>query len=104
MKYVIIFLEGKQFLIPLGKSQIFRLKDQLNLNKGDFLFLNKLLAIRKKSHLSMGKPFVINGGIFAIFLKKLKGPKLIILKTRPKKNYTKRKGYREIYHQFFIQN
>lgn len=101
MKYSIIFLTGKQFLISSGKYQTFDLIH--NLKIGDLIFINKILLIRKDSFLSIGRSILNNIFISAFFIKNIKGPKIIVLKNRPKKNYTKKQGYRHLYSHFFIE-
>jgi large subunit ribosomal protein L21 len=104
MKYAIIFTTGKQFLIFPEKYQIFNSILKLNFNIGDYIFFNKIIFIRKKKNFSIGNPFLNNVYIMSLYIKKIKGPKILILKNKPKKNYTKIKGYRPLYNSIIIKS
>jgi large subunit ribosomal protein L21 len=102
MKYVITYILSKQILITPGKYLNINLVPKSNI--GDFIFLNKILLIRKNLRLLIGKPFVENITLFALILRQIKGPKLLVLRNRPKKNYCKKKGHRQLFSHIFIHN
>ena len=45
----------------------------------------------------IGKPFLTNSKISAKIIQQVKGPKITVLKTKPKKRYTRKKGHRQSY-------
>jgi len=92
MKYAIIQTAGKQFLLQPGQwYDVDLIKDG---NGGDYIFLNKVLFFRKMNQIKLGKPFLPNGQIPAQIIQQVKGPKIVVLKTKPKKKYTRTKGHR----------
>jgi len=102
MKYVITYILSKQILITPGKYLNINLIPKSTI--GDFIFLDKVLLIRKNLRIFIGKPFIKYATLFALILNQIKGPKLLILRNKPKKNYCKRKGHRQLYTNIFIHN
>ena len=101
MKYVIDQTSGKQILLKPGQwSDVDFIK---NSKPGDFVYLNKLLFFRKNNQVQIGKPFLEKSQISARILQsEIKGPKITVLKTKPKKKYTRTRGHRQSYTRIFI--
>jgi len=95
MKYAIAQSSGKQFLLTPGKWYDVDFID--NGNVGDFIYLNKILFFRKNNKIQLGRPFLLNSKIPAKIIQQVKGPKITVLKTKPKKNYTRTRGHRQLY-------
>jgi large subunit ribosomal protein L21 len=96
MKYSIIQFLGKQYIIQPGFWYDLPYLKSSNLN--DFIFINKILLLNINNYIQIGYPFLKNIFIIGkIIKKKVKNKKIIILKTKPKKNYTKKKGYNSIF-------
>jgi|TARA_B110000977_G_scaffold179284_1_gene237738 large subunit ribosomal protein L21 len=95
MKYAIAQTSGKQFLIKPGKW--YDVDFINNGNLGDFIYLNKILFFRNEDKVQIGKPFLINSQIPAKIIQQVKGKKITVLKTKPKKNYTRTRGHRQLY-------
>jgi large subunit ribosomal protein L21 len=95
MKYAIAQTSGKQFLLTPGKWYDVDFID--NGNVGDFIYLNKILFFRKNNKIQLGRPFLLNSKIPAKIIQQVKGPKITVLKTKPKKNYTRTRGHRQLY-------
>jgi large subunit ribosomal protein L21 len=95
MKYAIAQTSGKQFLLTPGKWYDVDFID--NGNVGDFIYLNKILFFRKNNKIQLGRPFLLNSKIPAKIIQQVKGPKITVLKTRPKKRYTRTRGHRQDY-------
>ena len=86
MKYVIAQTSGKQFLLKPGQWY-----------DVDFI-KNGSLFFRKNNQIQLGKPFLANSQISAkIIQEEVKGPKITVLKTKPKKKYTRTRGHRQSY-------
>ena len=83
MKYAIAQTSGKQFLLTPGKWYDVDFID--NGNVGDFIYLNKILFFRKNNKIQLGRPFLLNSKIPAKIIQQVKGPKITVLKTKPKK-------------------
>lgn len=99
--YSIVQASGKQFLFKPG--QWYDLDFMKNVKLGDFIYLNKILFFKKISKIQLGQPFLEKSQIIAQILQQVKGPKITVLKTKPKKNYTRTKGHRQSYTRISIQ-
>jgi large subunit ribosomal protein L21 len=95
MKYAIAQTSGKQFLFQPG--QWYDVDLIKNVNLGDFIYINKVLFFRKNNQIQLGKPFLGNSQIPAKIVQQVKGQKIIVLKTKPKKKYTRTRGHRQPY-------
>lgn len=95
MKYAIAQTSGKQFLIKPGEWYDV---DFISAGKlGDFISFNKILFFRNENKLQLGTPFLLNSQIPAKIIQQVKGKKITVLKTKPKKNYTRTRGHRQLY-------
>ncbi len=95
MKYVIAQLSGKQFFF---EENCWYDIDFIKRSKEESLLsISKLLLYKKDSEAQLGKPFLYKSFIAARILKDVKGKKLRVLKTKPKKKYTRTKGHRQNY-------
>lgn len=95
MKYAIAQTSGKQFLIKPGKWYDVDFIKKGNL--GDFIYLEKILLFRNNEKIQLGKPFLMKSQIPAKIIQQVKGPKITVLKTKPKKKYTRTRGHRQSY-------
>ena len=95
MKYAIAQTSGKQFLLKPGEwyDVDFIKKGKI----GDYFYLKKILFFRKENKIQLGKPFLLNSEIPAKILQEVKGKKITVLKTKPKKKYTRTRGHRQLY-------
>ena len=100
--YTIVQTSGKQFLFKPG--QWYDLDLIKNVNIGDFIYLHKILFFKKENKIQIGQPFLPNSQIIAKIIQEVKGNKITVLKTRPKKNYTRTRGHRQIYTRISIEN
>ena len=64
---------------------------------GAVITLNKILLFKKSLKIQLGKPFLSKSILSAKILQDVKGPKFTVLKTKPKKNYTRVQGHRQKY-------
>lgn len=95
MKYAIAQTSGKQFWVKPGQWYDVDLIKKGNL--GDFISLKKVLFFRKKNEIQLGKPFLGKTEIPAKIVQQVKGRKIVVLKTKPKKKYTRTRGHRQAY-------
>ena len=95
MKYAIAQTSGKQFLLKPGRW--YDVDFINNGGLGDFIYLNKILFFRKLQQIQLGKPFLIESQIPAQIIQQVKGKKITVLKTKPKKKYTRTQGHRQGY-------
>jgi large subunit ribosomal protein L21 len=76
-----------------------------NANVGDYISLNKILFFRNENQVQLGKPFLLNSQISAkVIQQEVKGDKITVLKTKPKKKYTRTRGHRQSYTRVMIEN
>jgi large subunit ribosomal protein L21 len=101
MKYAIAQTSGKQILVKPG--QWYDLDYMSEGNLGDVISLNKILFFRKENLVQLGKPF-LKSQIPATIIQQVKGPKITVLKTKPKKNYTRTRGHRQKYTRIKIDS
>jgi large subunit ribosomal protein L21 len=102
MKYAIAQTSGKQFLVKPGQwYDVDFIKDA---NIGDFIYLNKILFLRNNNQIQIGQPFLENSQIPAKIIQQVKGKKITVLKTKPKKKYTRTRGHRQAYTRVQIDN
>lgn len=102
MKYAIAQTSGKQILVKPG--QWYDLDYMSEGNLGDVISLNKILFFRKENLVQLGKPFLEKSQIPATIIQQVKGPKITVLKTKPKKNYTRTRGHRQKYTRIKIDS
>jgi large subunit ribosomal protein L21 len=102
MKYAIAQTSGKQFLLKPG--QWYDIDFIKNGNLGDFIYLNKVLFFRNDDKIQLGKPFLDESIIPAKIIQQVKGKKITVLKTKPKKKYTRTRGHRQAYTRVLIEN
>ena len=95
MEYAIVKTSGKQFF--LKPDQWYDLDFIYNGYAGDFLYLTKILLFRKKDQIQLGQPFLPTSKISAKILQQVKGTKMTVLKTKPKKKYTRTQGHKQLY-------
>ena len=95
MKYAIAQTSGKQFLLKPG--QWYDVDFIKNGNVGDYIYLNKILFFRNENKIQLGTPFLTNSQIPAKIIQQVKGEKITVLKTKPKKKYTRTRGHRQLY-------
>ena len=93
--YAIVQTSGKQFLL---KPERWYDVDYIQSgNVGDCVTLNKILLFKKKKQIQLGKPFLNESKIAATILGNVKGEKITVLKTKPKKKYTRTRGHRTLF-------
>lgn len=99
MEYVIIQICGKQYL--LKKNQYYNFENFKNFQNNQVVYCNKILLLKQKNlnqkidKVQIGLPLLSNLKIALKYIQKLKKKKLIVLKTKPKKKYTRIKGHKK---------
>ena len=93
--YAIAQTSGKQFLIKPGHWYDVDFIKTGDL--GDSIYLNKILFFRKENKIQVGKPFLVESQIPGKIIQQVKGKKLTVLKTKPKKKSTRTRGHRQNY-------
>lgn len=102
MNYVIIQVSGKQYIVKPGRWYNIDFLSNSAIN--DILFIQKILLIKSNNKIQIGKPFLTNAVLPVRIIAQPKGNKLNVLKTKPKKGYTRTLGHRSKYTRIFINN
>nr|YP_010152808.1 ribosomal protein L21 [Olisthodiscus luteus]YP_010152822.1 ribosomal protein L21 [Olisthodiscus luteus]QQW50469.1 ribosomal protein L21 [Olisthodiscus luteus]QQW50483.1 ribosomal protein L21 [Olisthodiscus luteus] len=93
MKYAIVEITGKQFLVDLNKY----IKVEMHLKKwspSNSILFNRVLCVNDNGTILLGKPYLKNVVIRTTTINYFKGRKSIIYKMKPKKKTRIKKGYR----------
>jgi large subunit ribosomal protein L21 len=102
MKYAIVQTSGKQFFLRADRWYDIDLIKKEKI--GELITLNKILLFKKNLQVQLGKPFLTQATISARIVQEVKGVKILVLKTKPKKHYTRSKGHRQKYSRIELIN
>lgn len=102
MNYIIIQVSGKQYIVNPGKW--YDIDFISNSTTNDILFIQKILLIKSNNKIQFGMPFLTNVILPARIVAQTTGKKLDVLKTKPKKGYTRTLGHRAKYTRIYINN
>ena len=103
MNYAIVQILGKQHIVQPNFWYDFSFIKNSKIQ--NFILFNKILLINNNNQIQIGYPFILNSCIFGKIIKvKSKIKKIIILKTKPKKNYRRIKGYRSFLTRILINS
>jgi large subunit ribosomal protein L21 len=100
MNYAIIQISGKQLIIK--QKEWYDINYLKNNKINTYLYLNKILFYKQDNKFQIGNPFLANTFISCKILQVLNGKKITILKTKPKKHYTRIQGYKSLYTRIYI--
>ena len=102
MKYAIVEISGRQFLIETGKFYDF---NRIPKKLGKEITLKRVLLLNDgEGKILIGKPYLKNVKIEGKILEHLRGKKTIVYKMRPKKKTRKKQGHRQELTRVFINN
>lgn len=92
--HAIIETGGKQYKVAEGDVVYI---EKLDLNAGDALKFDRVLAVLDGDKATFGAPVVEGASVDATIVKNGKGKKVRIFKYNSKKGYRKRQGHRQPY-------
>lgn len=98
--YAIIETGGKQYRVQEGDTLFV---EKLEVNPGETVEFDKVLALSKEGQLSVGTPVVNGAKVSATVVENGKGPKIIVFKYKAKKDYRKKQGHRQPYTKIKIE-
>lgn len=98
----IVQISGKQLFIKTGQWYDIDFINKVLVN--DYISINNILFINRYSKMQIGTPVLKNIKLFAKVIQQIKSNKITILKTKPKKNYTRKYGHRKILTRILIEN
>ncbi|WP_270164634.1 50S ribosomal protein L21 [Paenibacillus sp. SYP-B4298] len=92
--YAIIETGGKQYKVQEGDVLYI---EKLELNEGDSVTFDRVLAVSKGEGLVTGTPVVAGASVTATVDKHGRGQKIVVYKYKAKKNYRRKQGHRQPY-------
>ena len=90
--YAIAETSGQQFWFEVGKYYDI---DRLNAKEKDKITIDKILLIKDKDNVSIGKPYIKNAKIELEVISHRRDKKIIVYKMRPKKKTRRKMGHRQ---------
>lgn len=99
--YAIIETGGKQYRVAPGDT--IRV-EKLNVEAGDTVTLDKVLAVSKEGGLAVGAPYVEGAKVVAKVAGQGKAKKIFVFKYKNKVNYRRRQGHRQPFTQLVIES
>ena len=90
--YAIAETSGKQFWFEVDKYYDI---DRLNAKEKDKITIDKILLIKNKENVSIGKPYIKNAKIELEVVSHKRDKKIIVYKMRPKKKTRRKMGHRQ---------
>ncbi len=98
--YAVIETGGKQYKVSEGD---FIFVEKLEVEAGDTVKIDKVLAIANDGDINVGAPYVDGASVEASVVKNGKDKKIIVYKYKPKKGYHKKQGHRQPYTKLEIK-
>ncbi len=98
--YAVVESGGKQYRVAPG--QIVQV-DQLNVEEGSTVELDRVLLIADDDRVTVGQPVVAGAKVIAEAVGDKRGSKIIVFKYKPKVRYRRKKGHRQTYTRLAIK-
>jgi large subunit ribosomal protein L21 len=98
--YAIIEFKGKQY--KAEKGAVLKV-DKIEAESGSTLDIDSVLLLSGET-VTVGSPYVQGARVQAVVESHLKGPKIIVFKYMPKKDYRRKQGHRQGYSLIKIQD
>lgn len=99
--YAIVEIAGKQYKVISG--QVLDV-DRLDVAEGNTVELDRVLLIANDDKITVGTPTVEGAKVLATSQGEGRGKKIIVLKYKPKRRYSKKTGHRQYYTRLTIDN
>ncbi len=90
--YAVVETGGKQYLVHKGDEL---LTERIEVEAGQTLTLDRVLAISDGETLTVGTPAVAGAQVRALVMEHLRGPKVVSFKKKRRKGYHKKIGHRQ---------
>tara|TARA_B100001989_G_scaffold171981_1_gene124158 strand:- start:53 stop:493 length:441 start_codon:yes stop_codon:yes gene_type:complete len=90
--YAIAETSGQQFLFEVNKYYDI---DRLNAKEKDKITIEKVLLLKDKNSISIGKPYIKDAKIELEVVSHKRDKKIIVYKMRPKKKTRRKMGHRQ---------
>ncbi len=90
--HAIVEFQGSQYRVETGEKLRIR---HLDTEPGAKVMMDRVLLVAGDSGVRVGRPLVPGASVEAVVLGHERGPKMIIGKFKKRKDYRRRKGYRD---------
>lgn len=91
-KYAVIETGGKQYRVEQGTVLSI---ERLNLNEGETVQFDQVLAVSDGTELKIGNPVVEGAGVCGSVVENYRGDKLVSFKKKRRKGYRRKIGHRQ---------
>ncbi len=99
--FAVIETGGKQYRVRVGEYfKTEKIGDDMK--EGDKVVFDKVLLIDDGSKTEIGTPYISGKKVEGELMTQGKGRKVLVLRYKPKSNYSKKKGHRQPYMQIMI--
>lgn len=98
--YAIIETGGKQYRVEPG--EVLRI-EKVDVPPGDLYTGARVLAVGDGENLQVGRPVVEGAQVRLRVLRVGKGRKILVFKYKPKKNYRRRYGHRQLFSEVKVE-
>lgn len=92
--YAIIESCGRQYKVAEGDVVFF---EKLDVEEGKTITFKEVILISEEGKIQVGTPYVKNVKVEGKVISHGKGKKIIVFKIKPKKNYRRKQGHRQLY-------
>lgn len=99
--YAIIKTGGKQYKVKEG--QMLKI-EKLDAEAGDEVSFDKVLQYSDENGYKFGRPYIEDAEVTGKVLEQGKDKKVVVLKYKPKRRYSKKTGHRQPYTKVLIEN
>jgi len=92
---------GKQYRVRVGEYfKTEKIADDMNI--GDKIIFDKVLLVDDGTKTEIGTPYLAGKKVEGELMEQGRGRKILVLRYKPKSNYSKKKGHRQQYMQIMI--
>lgn len=98
--FAIVETGGKQYKVSEGT--VLRV-ERLAAAEGETVTLDKVLAVGCDDDFKVGTPYVPGAQVKALVRRHGKAKKIFVFKYKPKKNYRRRRGHRQLFTELVVE-
>ena len=91
--YAVVEFKGKQYRAEQGA--VLRV-DRFDAEKGSSVALDKVVLVSGEQ-IKVGSPYVAGASVKTTVQDEVKGDKIVVFKYKPKKDYRRKTGHRQLY-------
>jgi len=99
--FAVVETGGKQYRVRVGEYfKTEKIADDMNI--GDKIIFDKVLLVDDGTKTEIGTPYLAGKKVEGELMEQGRGRKILVLRYKPKSNYSKKKGHRQQYMQIMI--